>query len=164
MTTTVETTEQAVSEDILRLENQLCFALYAATRAVTKTYREKLMPLGLTYPQYLVLLVLWEDDGCTISWIGERLMLDSGTLTPLLKRLEQQGLVSRKRGTEDEREVRIFLNPRAAEIKGSVLGARCHVACQLEMSEPEILAVRADLMGVIDRLEKSARNKDHNRQ
>lgn len=141
---------------ILRLENQLCFALYAATRTITKTYREKLTPLGLTYPQYLVLIVLWEQDGPTITSIGRRLMLDSGTLTPLIKRLEGMGLVERRRGVEDEREVQVHLTDAGRDIKGSVLDARCFVGCRLGMSEPQILALRAELMEMIARLEESA--------
>src|SRR3954451_24599209 len=97
--------------DPLQLEDQLCFALYHASRALTRAYGPLLEPLGLTYPQYLVLLVLWERDGLAVKDIGERLKLDSGTLTPLLKRLEQQGLVARQRGEDDERVVRVHLTP-----------------------------------------------------
>ncbi len=144
------------NDEILRLENQLCFALYAATRTITKTYREKLSPLGLTYPQYLVLIVLWEEDGPTITSIGRRLMLDSGTLTPLIKRLEGMGVVERRRGVEDEREVQVYLTDAGRKIKGSVLDARCFVGCRLGMSEPEILALRAELMDMIARLVATA--------
>lgn len=152
MTTKDKTKAGAAPDDLLRLDNQLCFALYAATRAMTKTYREKLEPIGLTYPQYLVLLVLWERDDVTVSDIGQKLFLDSGTLTPLIKRLEAMQLVNRKRGTEDEREVRITLAPKGDELKSAVLDARRHVACRLGMSEPEILALRSDLMALIGRL------------
>ena len=138
--------------DLLRLDNQLCFALYAATRAITKTYREKLGPIGLTYPQYLVLIVLWEKDGIAISEIGRRLMLDSGTLTPLVKRLERMEIVQRERGTADEREVRVWLSPKGLELQDLALDARRFVACRLDMSETEISALRADLMGLIGRL------------
>src|SRR5882724_7676932 len=93
----------------LLLDDQFCFALYNASRAVIRSYAPLLEPLGLTYPQYLVLLVLWEGDGVPVKQIGERLALDSGTLTPLLKRLEHQGLVERRRGDDDERVVRIHL-------------------------------------------------------
>lgn len=137
---------------ILRLENQLCFALYAATRAMTKTYREKLYPMGITYPQYLVLIVLWEADGISVSEIGRKLMLDSGTLTPVLKRLEQQGLVKRKRSSADEREVVISLTANGHALKVSALDARRFVACRLGMSEPEIRALRDDLMALVDGL------------
>lgn len=138
--------------DLLRLDNQLCFALYAATRAITKTYREKLGPMGLTYPQYLVLIVLWEKDGITISEIGRRLMLDSGTLTPLVKRLEGMRLVDRERGTTDEREVRVWLTPKGLDLQDLALESRRFVACRLDMSEKEIVTLRADLMSLIGRL------------
>lgn len=138
--------------DLLRLDNQLCFALYAATRAITKTYREKLGPMGITYPQYLVLIVLWEGDGITITNIGRRLMLDSGTLTPLIKRLEAMGLVQRERGTVDEREVRVWLAPKGLDLKDLALDARRFVGCRLDMTEPTILAMRADLMALISNL------------
>lgn len=147
---------QSEERDLLGLENQLCFALYAATRAITKTYREKLTPMGITYPQYLVLIVLWEKDGETISAIGRRLMLDSGTLTPLLKRLEAMGFVERRRGVKDEREVRINLTDAGRKLKDSALEARCFVACRLGMTEQEILNLRADLMDMIARLEGTA--------
>ncbi|MGL5987666.1 MAG: MarR family winged helix-turn-helix transcriptional regulator, partial [Burkholderiales bacterium] len=96
--------------DGLRLDEQLCFALYAASRAVTQTYQPYLSQLELTYPQYLVMLVLWEQDGLTVKNIGEKLLLDSGTLTPLLKRLEAIGYVSRKRSLQDERQVLVYLS------------------------------------------------------
>lgn len=91
------------------LETQLCFALYRASRAMTRVYQPLLEPLGLTYPQYLVLLALWREDGVSVSALGEQLELDSATLTPLLKRLENQDIVTRARCTEDERVVRIRL-------------------------------------------------------
>lgn len=138
--------------DLLRLDNQLCFALYAATRAMTRTYRERLEPIGLTYPQYLVLLVLWEKDGLSVSDIGARLMLDSGTLTPLIKRLEAMALVHRKRNAADEREVMVHLAPKGLSLKDAALDARKFVACRLGISEREILDLRADLMALIGRL------------
>lgn len=140
------------SADLLRLDNQLCFALYAATRAMTRTYRERLEPLGLTYPQYLVLLVLWEADGLTVSALGTRLMLDSGTLTPLVKRLETAGLVVKHRRTEDEREVEVWLSDKGRAMQAAVGGAREHVVCRLQMSEVDIAKLRVELMALIDRL------------
>ncbi len=92
-----------------KADEQLCFALYSAGHAFTRLYRSVLADLGLTYPQYLVMLVLWEGDGIGVKAVGERLMLDSGTLTPLLKRLEAAGLVRRERGREDERQVLLFV-------------------------------------------------------
>ena len=97
--------------DWLALDHQLCFALYAASLAMTKAYKPLLAPLGITYPQYLVLLVLWEGDGITVSQLGDRLTLDSGTLTPLLKRLDAQGLLQRQRDAADERRVLLHLTP-----------------------------------------------------
>lgn len=149
-------THQPVTE-LLRLDNQLCFALYAASRALTRTYRERLEPLGLTYPQYLVLLVLWEHNGATVSQIGDRLLLDSGTLTPLLKRMEATGFVERVRGVRDEREVSILLTPQGCALRGEVLEARKFVAGRLAMTEPEILALRSELISIVERLDAMAR-------
>lgn len=108
------------SEDLLRLDGQLCFRLYAASRLITRLYQPLLEPLGLTYPQYIVLMILWEDAPCPVSHIGERALLNTNTLTPLLKRLEQQGLVRRRRSHEDERVVEIQLTK-----VGSALRSRC---------------------------------------
>lgn len=94
-----------------RLEEQLCFAVYQTGHAFTRMYRSALADLGLTYPQYLVMLALWDGDGVTVKALGERLSLDSGTLTPLLKRLETAGLIRRQRSREDERQVRLHLTP-----------------------------------------------------
>ena len=101
----------------LRLDDQLCFALHAASRAVTAAYQPLLDELGVTYPQYLVLLVLWEEDVARVSRIGERLFLDSATLTPLLKRLEARGLVERVRSADDERVVEIHLTRAGRDLK-----------------------------------------------
>ena len=97
--------------DWLQLDKQLCFALYSASLAMNKVYKPLLDPLGLTYPQYLALMVLWERDALTVSELGERLFLDSGTLTPLLKRMEAAGWVARARDTADERRVIVSLTP-----------------------------------------------------
>src|SRR3954469_24431887 len=102
---------EARADAWLALDKQLCFALYSASLAMTKLYKPMLAPLGLTYPQYLVMLVLWEADGLSVSQLGQRLSLDSGTLTPLLKRLEALGHVERRRASDDERRVDLFLTP-----------------------------------------------------
>ena len=141
--------------DPLRLDNQLCFALYAATRAMTKTYRERLGSLGLTYPQYIVLTVLWEKDGPTISELGRALMLDSGTLTPLVKRLEAMELVDRKRRFVDEREVEVWLTSKGLDLRELALGVREHVVCRLAMTEGGIADLRRDLIDLIARLGSS---------
>ena len=102
----------------LLLENQLCFALYSTSLAMTKLYKPLLEVLGLTYPQYLVMLVLWEQDDVSVSSLGDRLFLDSGTLTPLLKRMEAAGLLVRTRAKDDERRVQIALTPTGHQLKG----------------------------------------------
>jgi len=120
----------------LQLDSQLCFSLYAAQLAMTKVYRKLLADLELTYPQYLVMLVLWERDGVTVSQIGERLFLDSATLTPLLKRLEAAGMVQRQRATEDERQVVVSLTAQGRALKrraGAVPEAIfCATGCELD--------------------------------
>lgn len=113
-------TEPAEDIDLLRLKNQLCFPLYATSRLVTRLYQPLLEPLGLTYPQYVVLMILWEDAPCPVSQISERALLNTNTLTPLLKRLEQLGFIQRQRRTTDERVVDINLTPAGIELK-----ARC---------------------------------------
>ena len=103
--------------EAMKLKNQLCFPLYAAARNVTNLYTPLLQPLGLTYTQYLVFLVLWERDGITVGEIGEKLMLDNGTLSPLLKKLQQAGYIERRRSAEDERVVLITLTDKGRELQ-----------------------------------------------
>ncbi|GAB6006027.1 MarR family transcriptional regulator [Geobacillus vulcani] len=105
------------NDHALRLDHQLCFAIYACSRELTKLYRPFLEEIGITYPQYLVLLVLWEQGETTMKELGKRLYLDSGTLTPMLKRMEENGLVQRLRSPEDERVVRIVLTEQGEKIK-----------------------------------------------
>jgi DNA-binding MarR family transcriptional regulator len=126
--------------DWLLLDHQLCFALYAASLSMTKLYKPLLEPLGLTYPQYLAMLVLWQGDGLTVSQLGERLALDSGTLTPLLKRLEAVGLVQRLRDAADERRVLLQLTPAGRALKARAVRVPQAIAaasgCELsELSE-----------------------------
>lgn len=109
--------ESATTEAGLGLDDHLCFSIYAASRAITRAYRPLLEPYGLTYPQYLVLLTLWERDGQTVNQIGQRLYLDSGTLTPLLKRMEAAGFLKRSRAPGDERKVEVSLGPRGRELQ-----------------------------------------------
>lgn len=103
--------------DWLQLDKQLCFALYSASLAMNKVYKPLLDPLGLTYPQYLALMVLWERDGLAVNELGERLFLDSGTLTPLLKRMEAAGWVARARDAADERRVIVRLTPEGRALR-----------------------------------------------
>jgi DNA-binding MarR family transcriptional regulator len=132
----------------LRLSDQLCFALYAASRAVTATYVPLLEPLGLTYPQYIVMLVLWENDGLSVKRIGEELTLDSGTLTPLLKRLEAQGLVKRRRSTEDERVVEIFLTSEGKSLKQKAKSVPEKLACSFGVPLEQIIQLREELQAL----------------
>jgi DNA-binding MarR family transcriptional regulator len=106
-----------MTEDLLRLDQQLCFAVYSASRALTRAYAPLLEPLGLTYPQYLALLALWAEDGISVKALGDQLGLDSATLTPLLKRLADRGVIERRRDAEDERVVRIFLTAAGKALK-----------------------------------------------
>lgn len=145
-------TPRLSSDQALQLDHQLCFALYSASLTMTKLYKPLLDEIGLTYPQYLAMLVLWEQDGVAVSELGERLHLDSGTLTPLLKRLEAAELVTRLRDVQDERRVLIRLTAagrklkaRAARIPGCVLQAtQCDVA--------EVLALTRQVQALRDRL------------
>ncbi|CAM3648030.1 MarR family winged helix-turn-helix transcriptional regulator [Paracidovorax anthurii] len=149
---TATTPAQIPSTAALLLDNQVCFALYSASLAMTKLYKPLLDAIGLTYPQYVAMLALWERDGATVSELGERLFLDSGTLTPLLKRLEAAGHLTRARDAEDERRVRIHLTPagralraRAERIPGCVLQS---TQCTL----PELAALTQQLALLRDRL------------
>jgi DNA-binding MarR family transcriptional regulator len=125
-------------QDWLALDRQLCFALYSASLAMTKLYTPLLAPLGLTYPQYLVMLALWEEDGVTVSALGQRVHLDSGTLTPLLKRLELAGHLSRQRDAEDERRVRVHLSPSGRALKTLARQIPPAIACAAQCELQEI--------------------------
>ena len=133
------------ADDALRLDSQLCFAVYAAAHAFNATYKPLLEPLGLTYPQYLVMLVLWQADGVTVSAIGDRLGLDSGTLTPLLKRLEAAGLVARIRDTVDERQVRITLTAAGRSLRQKAKGIPRRLLCASGLSLGALGGLRSRL-------------------
>lgn len=126
----------------LRLDDQLCFALYAASRRVVQAYQPLLAPLGLTYPQYLVMLVLWEEDGASVKRLGERLQLDSGTLTPLLKRMEAAGLLTRARDRVDERVVRIHLTAEGRALEARAAGVPAALLCRTDVSAQALAALR----------------------
>ena len=134
----------------LRLDDQLCFKLYAASRAVVRAYKPMLDELGLTYPQYLAMLVLWEWHGeppeqATVKALGERLMLDSGTLTPLLKRLEQLGLVQRRRSQQDERELRLALTEVGVALQEKVLPLKRRLLCDSGVDLDQLSELRQGL-------------------
>ncbi|ATQ43968.1 MarR family winged helix-turn-helix transcriptional regulator [Caulobacter mirabilis] len=135
--------------DALKLSSQLCFPVYAAANAIQKAYRPHLKPLGLTYPQYLVMLVLWEDDGVSLGEIGRRLHLDSGTLTPLLKRLEAAGLVARRRSDEDERVVVISLTAAGRALKAQAEPIPFRLAEDLHLEPASALALKAGLEALL---------------
>ena len=144
-------------EAALQLDNQLCFKLYAASRAVTRAYKPMLDQLGLTYPQYLAMLVLWEWQDTppaqpTVKALGERLLLDSGTLTPLLKRLEQLGMVLRQRASHDEREVHLGLTAVGQALRAQVLPLRAGLLCDNGASPEELETLREQLSGLLTRL------------
>jgi DNA-binding MarR family transcriptional regulator len=138
--------------DWLRLESQLCFALYSSSLAMTKLYKPLLEPLGLTYPQYLVLLVLWEQDGVAVGALGERLFLDSGTLTPLLKRLESAGLVRRERSVDDERRVLVHLTDEGRALRARARGIPRALAAATGCSAAEVTGLTGRLQRLRTRL------------
>jgi len=140
----------------LALDQQLCFALYSTMLGVNKVYRALLKDLGLTYPQYLVMLVLWERDDLTVSEIGERLFLDSPTLTPLLKRLETAGFVARNRSGTDERQVIVSLTAAGRRLRGRAAEVPTCVAAAMECAPDEIDTLRLRLTDMRSKLYKNA--------
>lgn len=136
----------------LRLDDQLCFPLYAAARAIQQQYRPLLSALGLTYPQYLVMLVLWETDGLSVSGIGSRLHLDSGTLTPLLKRMEKAGLLTRTRSRNDERVVTIHLTEAGRRLRDRAEAVPAQLVACLAPHAGDLDAARlkADLVHLLN--------------
>jgi DNA-binding MarR family transcriptional regulator len=136
----------------LLLGNQLCFAIYSTAHAFNRAYKPLLDRLGLTYPQYLVMLVLWERDGLPVRDIGERLFLDSGTLTPLLKRLEAAELIKRTRNTEDERQVLIGLTSRGQALREKARSVPQAILAASACSVPELAAMKNELIALRDRL------------
>lgn len=147
-----------ISPDPLHLGNQLCFALYAATNAITRAYRAPLARFGLTYPQYLVLVVLWEPDRSahTVTGLANALRLDSSTLTPLLKRLEAAGFVTRERQAHDERVVQISLTAAGRALRTPVAVVQQDVACRTRLSDAEFIDFRSRLHRLVKTLEQPA--------
>jgi DNA-binding MarR family transcriptional regulator len=129
-------------DDPLRLDHQICFPLYAASNLMTRLYRPLLATLGLTYPQYLVMLVLWETSPAQMSALGRRLHLDSGTLTPLLKRLAAEGLVTRRRDPKDERRLLIALTPAGAALKARARRVPLALAAKFGAAPEDLLRLR----------------------
>ena len=150
MTTRTDTPD--ARNAMLQLDNQLCFALYSTSLAMTRLYKPLLGELGITYPQYLALLVLWEQDGLTVSALGERLFLDSGTLTPLLKRLESTGLVTRLRAVQDERRVHISLTAAGRRLKSGAAKIPGCILSATQCSLPELVALTSQMQSLRQRL------------
>lgn len=143
----------------LKLDHQLCFALYAATHALTRAYRGALEQAGLTYTQYLVMLVLWETDGVSVSKIAHRLELDSATLTPMLKRIETAGFVTRNRNADDERVVEINLTEVGRELQHKIARVQQGVECQTGLCNEEFIQLRDSLHRLMENMAKSAQHK-----
>ncbi len=143
--------------DDLKLDRQLCFKLYAASRQVVRAYKPMLDGLQLTYPQYLVMLVLWEWDESapaqpTVKALGERLLLDSGTLTPLLKRLQSAGLVERRRSAADEREMHLYLSEQGRALRGRVPMLKQQLLCEQGVDTRQLEPLRSQLDALLLRL------------
>jgi MarR family transcriptional regulator, organic hydroperoxide resistance regulator len=147
------------SKEALSLDNQLCFTIYACSRAMTQLYRPWFDEIGITYPQYLVLLVLWEQDGVMVKELGERLFLDSGTLTPLLKRMEAAKLIKRKRSNEDERKVFIHLTEEGKQLESQACTIPSEMMRQRGLTPDEFTGLLADFKGLLAKLHQTLDQK-----
>ena len=148
---------QAVAADVPNLDDFLCFAVYSANLAFNRVYKPRLDELNLTYPQYLVLVVLYEEDDQTVGALGEKLFLDSSTLTPLLKRMESAGYLTRKRDPEDERQVRISLTARGRSAREKVGGFRGGLLKATGLTQAGLRELREDIVKLRDSLSEAAR-------
>ncbi|KMK91885.1 MarR family transcriptional regulator [Rossellomorea marisflavi] len=139
-------------KELLLLENQICFKIYSAEREITKLYRELLDEIGLTYPQYLAMLVLWEKGTVTVKELGTHLFLDSGTLTPMLKRMEANGLVERRRSVEDERSVCITLTQEGENMREKAECVPTRLLENLDMNPEELMQLDGTLSTILKKL------------
>lgn len=139
----------------LKLDNQLCFAIYACSREITKLYQPYLDKLGVTYSQYLVMIVLWERKECTVKELGEALYLDSGTLTPLLKRLQNAGLIDRKRSTQDERKVLISLTDEGSALRKKALSVPSCIREKTSMTREQFGSLLLQFNNLLDRVHQA---------
>lgn len=137
-----------------KLENQICFPLYVIAKEITGLYRPFLDEIDITYPQYLVMMVLWNGDGLTVSHIGEKLFLDSGTLTPLLKRLETKGFIVRKRKKEDERVVEVFLADAGKELQKKACAIPGKIQEKIGIQPEELLELKETVLKILNKIEK----------
>jgi len=158
MAAAVQTRPPATND--LDLESQFCFALYSTTLALGKVYAPILAGLGLTYPQYLVMLVLWQEDGLTVRALGEQLHLNSGTLTPMLKRMEQAGLVRRSRDKKDERLVRTELTAAGRALQAQAMAIPCAIAAATGLPMERLVQLKDELEGIRQALEADAVGAD----
>lgn len=140
----------------VRIDDQLCFALYAASHAVTRAYRPLLRDVGLTYPQYLVLMVLWEDDGLPVSRIADRLQLPANALAPLVARLEHLGFLTRSRDEDDRRVVRAVLTPEGTDLERQAASVQHQVVCRTGLDDTSLATLRSSLHDLVDDMRASA--------
>ena len=147
-------------DEYLNLDNQLCFVLYAASRVLTRLYGPFLSKLNLTYPQYLVMLVLWEHESMSVGDIGALLYLDSGTLTPLLKRLEAQGLITRTRLATDERKVMVTLSDAGRAMKKEAVSVPLELFCRSGLSLEEFQSIKENVGKLLDKMNAPADQTD----
>ena len=150
--------EGASPAELLRLDNQLCFPLYACSKEVVHSYQPLLGPLGLTYTQYLCMMVLWEEGAATVSHLGERLYLDSGTLTPVLKKLEKSGYITRERSVADARVLEVRLTPKGRDLRDRAASVPVAMACHVHLSADEA----AELKRLLAKVIASVRNVETN--
>lgn len=139
-------------EEMLRLDNQLCFALYVCSKEIIKKYKPILEPLGLTYTGYITMLALWEEDGLTVKDLGNKLYLDSGTLTPLLKKLEAQNYITRIRSSNDERNVVITLTEKGQNLKSQAIQVPHDLICSVKFDMDTITNTLGSLHGIMELL------------
>ncbi|MBB1149576.1 MarR family transcriptional regulator [Myroides sp. NP-2] len=135
----------------LSLENQVCFPIYALAKEIVQHYRPFLDALGITYPQYLVLMVLWKEREQTVGQLGDRVFLDSGTLTPLLKRMEQKGMVERRRNPADERVVNISLTPKGLALEEQASDIPQKLMESMQVTEEEVVALKNSIMKILNK-------------
>lgn len=137
-----------------KLENQICFPLYVIAKEIIGLYRPFLDELDITYPQYLVMMVLWENDGVTVSHIGEKVFLDSGTLTPLLKRLENKGIINRKRKKEDERVVEVFLTESGKHLQKKACEIPGKIQNKIGVDTEDLIHLKETIQKILNKIEK----------
>ncbi|MDH6253165.1 DNA-binding MarR family transcriptional regulator [Chryseobacterium sp. H1D6B] len=142
------------NSESLKLENQICFPLYAIAKEITGLYRPFLDELDITYPQYLVMMVLWENDALTVTNIGDKLFLDSGTLTPLLKRLEAKGFITRKRKKEDERVVQVFLTENGRNLKQTACSVPGKILEKINVQIEDLLELKESIHKILNKIQK----------